>query len=306
MIEVRELTKEYGDERVLDRLSFTAHPGEVTGLLGPSGSGKSVAMRIVLGTESPTAGTVLVNGRSPNSTTRCTVAAMVGDHELDGGLTVADHLNHLAVGYGVSRRRVAEVLAETELSPVAGKFIGCLSTGVRQRLRIAGVLLSDAGVLLFDSPMTGLDPGRVRWAREQMHSLARAGRTVLVSGSDVGEMMLNARRVFVLRVGEPVVEASVHELADHFAGDVFVRSPRRGALLRVLSRMGATALPEPGGGLAVTGMEAWQIASAAAALFIPIQELTPRVGTFEDSNWNEGAHTPKRQRRETRSTIPTA
>ena len=282
MIEVRDLTQEYGDERVLDRVSFVARRGEVTGLLGPSGSGKSVLMRLILGTESPTAGTVLVNGLSRTGVSRRTVAAMVADRELDDSRSAADHLWHLAVGDGVGRRRVAEVLEEAGLSAVAAKPVGCLSTGARQRLRIAGVLLAGAEVLLFDSPMTGLDAGGIRWARELLNSLAREGRTVLVSGSDVNEMMFTARQVFVLRRGELIVESSAHELVEHFRGDVFVRSPRRGALMRLLSRMGGTVLPEPGGGLAVTGVEAWQIASVAAAHFIPVQEITPRVVSLEE------------------------
>ena len=188
----------------------------------------------------------------------------------------------LARSNGIGRRRVAEVLDEVGLSTVAGRPIGCFSFGMRQRLKIASALLGDPGVLLFDEPMSGLDVEDIQWIRDLMWSLAAQGRTVLVSSHQVSEIALTADQLLIVRRGELLEEISTRELIERFPRDVFVRTPRRGGLTKVLTGMGATVLPEPGGGLSVTGMEAWRIAAAAAEHYIPIQELTPRDASLEN------------------------
>ncbi|MDQ3762844.1 MAG: ATP-binding cassette domain-containing protein [Actinomycetota bacterium] len=285
MIEVRELTKDYGDKRVVNRLSFTARPGVVTGFLGPKGSGKSTTMRIILGLDAPTSGTALVNGQRYAATIdrpMRTVGALLDAGTMHGRRSAADHLRRLARNNGIGRHRVAEVLDAVGLSAVAGKQTSGFSPGMRQRLRIAGALLGDPGVLLFDEPVDGLDPEGIRWIRDLMRSLAAQGRTVLVSSHHMREMALTADQLLIIGRGELITEISSRELAERFRRDVFVRSPRRSGLSRVLTGMGATVLAEPGGGLSVTGMDAWRIASAAAAHYIPIQELTPRSVSLED------------------------
>jgi ABC-2 type transport system ATP-binding protein len=285
MIEVRELTKDYGDTRAVNRLSFTARPGVVTGFVGPTGSGKSTTMRIILGLDAPTSGTALVNGQCHATIDRPmnTVGALLDVGALHGGRSAADHLRFLARGNGIGYCRVAEVLEEVGLSAVAGRRIGSFSVGMRQRLGIAGALLGDPGVLVFDDPVNGLDPDGIRWIRDLMRSLAAQGRTVLVSSHHISEMALTADQLLIIGRGELITETSTQELAQRFRRDVFVRTPRRGGLTRVLTDMGATVLAEPGGGLSVTGLDAWRIASAAAVHYIPIQELTPRSGSLEDA-----------------------
>jgi ABC-2 type transport system ATP-binding protein len=284
MIEVRELTKDYGDQHAVNRLSFTARPGVVTGVLGPNGSGKSTTMRLILGLDAPTAGTALVNGQRCANVDRPmhTVGALLDASLVPGGRSAAVHLWCQARGNGISRRRVDEVLDESGLSAVAGKPIGEFSLGMRQRLGIAGALLGDPGVLLFDEPANGLDPDGTEWIRDLMRSLAAQGRTILVSSRDMSEMALAADQLLIIDHGELITEVSTWELTERLRRDVFVRSPRRSGLTRVLTGMGATVLAEPEGGLSVTGMDAWRIASAAAAHYIPIQELTPRNASFED------------------------
>jgi ABC-2 type transport system ATP-binding protein len=226
-----------------------------------------------------------VNGQRPATIDRPihTVGAPLDVAAMAGGRSAADHLRFVASGNGIGRRRVAEVLEEVGLSAVGAKRIGGFSLDMRQRLRIAGALLGDPGVLLFDEPMTGLDQEGIQWIRDLMQSLAAAGRTILVSGNNMKEMVLTADQLIIIRRGKLMIEASVRELAERFQRDVFVRSPRRSGLTRVLTGMGATVLAEPGGGLSVTGMDAWRIASAAAAHYIPIQELTPRSASLEDA-----------------------
>ncbi len=284
MIKVRELTKEYGDKRVVNRLSFTARAGVVTGLLGPNGSGKSTTMRIILGLDTPTSGIALVNGQRVSITDRPmhTVGAPLDGGAMQGECSAADHLRCLARSNGIGRRRAAEVLDEVRLSSVADKRIGSLSPGMRQRLRVASALLGDPGVLLFDEPLDGLDPEGIRWIRDLTRSLAAQGRTVLVSSRHMSEMALTADQLLITARGKLITEISTLELTERSQRDVFVRSPRRGGLTKVLTSMGATVLAESGGGLSVTGVEAWRIAAAAAEHYIPIQELTPRIASLED------------------------
>ncbi|HKR50301.1 MAG TPA: ATP-binding cassette domain-containing protein [Pseudonocardiaceae bacterium] len=285
MIEVCELTKDYGDKRALNRLTFTACPGVVTGFLGPNGSGKSTTMRLILGLDLPTAGTALVNGQCHATIVRPmrTVGALLDTGVLPGDRSAADHLRSLARSNGIGRRRVAELLEDAGLAAMAGERIASLSLGMRQRLKIACALLGDPGVLLFDEPGNGLDSDGIRWIRDLMRSLAEQGRTVLVSSRHLSELAPTADQLLIIGRGELITETSMQELTERFQHDVFVRTPRRGGLTGVLTGMGATVLTEPSGGLSVTGLEAWRIASAAAAHHIPIQELTPRNASLEDA-----------------------
>ena len=284
MIEVRELIKVYGNKRALNRLSLTASPGVVTGLLGPEGSGKSTTMRIILGVDAPTSGIALVNGQRPATIKRpvLTVGASLDAGAMHGGCSAAEHLRCQARNNGISRRRVTEVLDEVGLSPMADDRIGSFSPAMRQRLSIAGALLGGPSVLLLDEPMHGQDSESIRWTRDLMRSLAAQGRTVLVSGNHLSEMVGTADKLLVMRRGELSAEISRQELTERCRRDVFVRSPRRSGLTGVLTGMGATVLPEPDGGLSITGMDSWRIASVAAAHYIPIQELTPRSASLED------------------------
>jgi ABC-2 type transport system ATP-binding protein len=211
-------------------------------------------MRIILDLDDPTAGTALVNGPRYATIDRSmhAVGALLDPCTMHGGRSAADHLRCLARCNGIDRRRMIEVLDEVGL------------------------------VLLFDEPWDGLDPEGIRWIRDLTRSLAAYGRTVLVSSRHMSEMALIADQLLITARGKLITEISTLELTERSQRDVFVRSPRRGGLTKVLTSMGATVLAEPGGGLSVTGMEAWRIATAAAEHCIPIQELTPRIASLED------------------------
>ncbi|HZS20291.1 MAG TPA: ABC transporter ATP-binding protein [Pseudonocardiaceae bacterium] len=284
MIEVRELIKDYGDKRAVNQLSFIARPGMVTGFVGPKGSGKSTTMRIVLGLDTPTSGTALVNGQHHAALKRSmrTVGAMLEVQAVPADCTAADHLRFLGRESRICPHRVTEVLRQVELSAMADKRVSELPHGMRQRLGVAGALLNDPGVLLFDEPMRGLDAENIEWSRDLMQSLADEGRTVLVSSSQMQDMALTADHLLIINHGELIMEAATAELIDRFHRDVLVRSPRRSGLTRVLTDLGATVRAESGGGLSVTGIDSWRIASAAAEHHIPLQELTPRNRSLED------------------------
>ncbi|MET7362285.1 ATP-binding cassette domain-containing protein [Streptomyces sp. NPDC005562] len=214
MIEAQSLTKRYGPNVAVDAVSFGVLPGAVTGFLGPNGSGKSTTMRMIMGLDRPDAGHAHIHG-VPYGELRWPareVGALLEARTFHPGRTAVQHLTMLAAAGGVPRSRVDEVLGLVGLGDVAGRRAGTYSLGMAQRLGIAGALLGDPGVLLFDEPVNGLDPEGVRWIRELMKSLAAEGRTVLLSSHLIGEMALTADHLLVIGQGRLLADTSVREL----------------------------------------------------------------------------------------------
>jgi ABC-2 type transport system ATP-binding protein len=218
VIEVRELTKRYRRKVAVDRLSFRAVPGQVTGFLGPNGAGKSTTMRVLLGLAAPTAGDGLINGRRYAGLRRPMheVGALLDAGAVHGGRTARTHLRCLARANGIGGDRVESMLEYVGLGTVAGKRVGGFSLGMKQRLGIAAALLGDPPVLLFDEPVNGLDPEGVRWIRELARSLAGAGRTILVSSHLMSEMQLTADRLVIIGRGRLIADTTVRELVDRY------------------------------------------------------------------------------------------
>jgi ABC-2 type transport system ATP-binding protein len=174
----------------VDGLSFTVHPGRVTGFLGPNGAGKSTTMRVILGLDAPTAGRATIGGQ-PYARLRCPlhqVGALLDAGAVHGGRTARNHLLALAASNGIGARRVDEVLGLVGLDSAAGRRVRGFSLGMRQRLGIAAALLGDPGVLMFDEPVNGLDPEGLAWIRGLFQQLAAEGRTVFVSSHLMSEM----------------------------------------------------------------------------------------------------------------------
>ncbi|GAA5081203.1 ABC-2 type transport system ATP-binding protein [Thermocatellispora tengchongensis] len=285
MIEVRELTKRYGDALAVDRLSFRVEPGHVTGFLGPNGAGKSTTMRVLLGLDVPTAGQALINGRPYTSMRRPLheVGALLDAGAVHGGRTALDHLRWLARSNGIDRRRVTELLERVGLAGVARKRIGGFSLGMRQRLGIAAALLGDPGVLLLDEPVNGLDPDGVRWIRELLRSLAAEGRTILLSSHLMSEMELTAERIVIVGRGRLIADTTVRELAARYQRGVLVRSSREAELAGVLTAAGASVTAAPEGGLTVSGLDAVAIGELAAGHGIPVHEVRTRTASLEET-----------------------
>lgn len=283
MIEVNDVTKRYGDTVAVDRLSFTVRQGTVTGFLGPNGAGKTTTMRMMLGLDAPTSGTVTVNGRSYRTlpAPMHEVGALLDAKAALGGCTAYQHLRWLAQAGGISRRRIGEVIAIVGLSDVAGKRVSGFSLGRYQRLGIAGALLGDPRILLFDEPVNGLDPEGIRWIRTLLKQLAAEGRTIFLSSHLMSEMEETADHILVISRGRLIADASVAEFTQRSAGShVHVVSPQADALAPLLRRAGATVTGDDGA-LTVTGMQAGQIGALAMAHRIELHELTPRKATLE-------------------------
>jgi ABC-2 type transport system ATP-binding protein len=286
MIEVYELAKRYGQAIAVDELTFEVHPGKVTGFLGPNGSGKSTTMRIILGLDAPNAGEALVCNQPYQRLVRPlhVVGALLDAQAVHGGRTAFRHVESIARSNGIGRARVAEVLGRAGLDSVAGKRVGGFSLGMKQRLGIAVALLGDPPVLMFDEPVNGLDPEGILWIRQLMRSLAAEGRTVFVSSHLMSEMALTADHVIVIGRGSLIADCPVSDLTRAGSGgNVLVVSPYPAELSDLLRRNGASVQPEPGGGLAVIGLEAAAIAALAASAGIAIHELTPRHATLEQA-----------------------
>ncbi|MFJ8112845.1 ABC transporter ATP-binding protein [Streptomyces sp. NPDC096132] len=291
MIEAVGLTKRYGDKTAVYNLSFQVRPGAVTGFLGPNGSGKSTTMRMILGLDNPTAGTVTIGGypyrRLPNAARQ--VGALLDAKAVHGGRHARNHLLSLAQLSGIPARRVDEVLGVVGLQDVAKKRSKGFSLGMGQRLGIAAALLGDPQVLLFDEPVNGLDPEGILWVRNLMKSLAAEGRTVFVSSHLMSEMALTADHLIVIGRGQLLSDMSVQDfIAANSAGFARVRTPHtepqlREKLAAALTAAGGHVLPEQDGALRVTGLVLPQISDIAHDTDVRLWELSPHQASLEEA-----------------------
>ena len=286
MIEVNGLTKRYGGTTAVNDLTFTVRPGRVTGFLGPNGAGKSTTLRMILGLNAPTGGSVTVDGRPFRDHPRGLrhVGALLDAGDVHGGRSAAAHLAVLARSNAVPRGRVAEVLQEVGLSDAARRRIGGFSLGMKQRLGIAAALLGDPPVLLFDEPLNGLDPEGVLWVRGLFRRLAAEGRTVLVSSHMMREMEHTADHLVVIGRGELIADQSLAEFAARGTGPtVTVRTPDPAALTELLAPVGASVRPGGDGALTVTGLAAARIAELAFEHRLLLTELATHAVSLEQA-----------------------
>ncbi|KAA2251444.1 ATP-binding cassette domain-containing protein [Solihabitans fulvus] len=286
MIEAVGLTKRYGQTVAVDNLSFTVQPGRVTGFLGPNGAGKSTTMRMILGLDNPTAGRVLIGGKPYKQLDRPlrTVGALLDAKWVHPNRSARAHLLWLARSNGLPARRVDEVLELVGLTKVAKRRAGGFSLGMSQRLGIAGALLGDPGVLLFDEPVNGLDPEGILWIRNFMQGLAADGRTVLVSSHLLSEMALTAEDLVVIGRGKLISQGSTTDFIERSTENtVLVRSPHLDKLRPALLDKGFTVREDGDGTLTVSGASSDQIGDIAAAGGVVLHELSPQRGSLEQA-----------------------
>jgi ABC-2 type transport system ATP-binding protein len=286
MIEVRGLTKIYGEKTAVEDLTFTIEPGMVTGFLGPNGAGKSTTMRIIAGLDSPTRGTVLVNGQRY----RDAVAPMgelgilLEAKAVHTGRSARNHLLALAQTNGVSRARVSEVIDLVGLREVASKRVGGFSLGMGQRLGVAAALLGNPRTIVLDEPVNGLDPEGVAWIRHLLKSLAAEGRTVFMSSHLMSEVAMTAERLIVVGRGRLIADTTVEEFIAQASGNaVRVCSPQAAQLRELLLRPDVSVASAEPQVLEVVGLTAEQIGTVAWENHIPIFELTSQPASLEDA-----------------------
>ncbi|MEV6877616.1 ATP-binding cassette domain-containing protein [Amycolatopsis sp. NPDC051128] len=289
MITLRGLTKRYGEKTVVDALTCDVEPGRVTGFLGPNGAGKSTTMRMTVGLDRPQDGEALVGGRHYAELRHPLreVGALLDAKALHPGRSAGKHLLAMARSNGIAPGRVEEVLATVGLSDVAGKRAGQFSLGMGQRLGIAGALLGDPGVLMFDEPVNGLDPDGVRWVRQLMRSLAAEGRTVFVSSHLMSEMQLTADHLVVIGKGKLLADAPVAEfIAGNSRTTVSVVVPadaERDALDRRLRAEGGLTHPGEPGELVVDGLAVTHVGDLAHELGVRMHGLAERTASLEQA-----------------------
>jgi ABC-2 type transport system ATP-binding protein len=291
MIEAAGLTKRYGKTLAVDDLSFSVQPGKVTGFLGPNGAGKSTTMRMILGLDAPTGGDVRIDGQHYRDLHRplTKVGALLDAKWVHPNRSARAHLTWMAVSNKLPKKRVDEVLDMVGLGSVANKRAGGYSLGMSQRLGIAGALLGDPEVLLFDEPVNGLDPEGIVWIRNFMHRLAGDGRTVFVSSHLLSEMSLTAEELVVIGRGKLIAQSSTQEFVDRASGTtVKVRSPHLDKLQAALQRNDAKIRLEndenDGPVLFVEGeVTTAQIGDLAAAEGVTLHELTLQRGSLEQA-----------------------
>jgi ABC-2 type transport system ATP-binding protein len=292
MIEAKGLAKRYGDKTAVAGLSFTVRPGTVTGFLGPNGAGKTTTMRLILGLDRPTEGSVTVNGKpfSGLYSPMREVGALLDAKAVHGGRSAYSHLLCLAQTNDIPRKRVDEVLSIVGLSEVARKRSKGFSLGMSQRLGIAATLLGDPEILMFDEPVNGLDPEGILWIRNLMRGLAAEGRTVFVSSHLMSEMENTADHLIVIGKGKLIADCSMAEfIARSTQQAVRAKTPRPDALARAVASAGGRATitgnATPGGSaeLEVRGLDPERIGDVAFAAGVPLHLLAPARASLEEA-----------------------
>ncbi len=286
MIEARNLTKAYGPTLAVDDLSFDVQPGSVTGFLGPNGAGKTTTMRMIVGLDRPTSGSVTIDGRTYRNlpVPLQEVGALLDAKAFNGGRSGYNHLLCLAQANGIPKRRVDEVLAIVGMESAAKRRAKAFSLGMGQRLGIAAALLGDPQILIFDEPVNGLDPEGIAWVRRLMRDLASVGRTVFVSSHLMSEMALTADHVIVIGRGRLIRDESMSSFIDSSSTrSVLVRSPEVARLAGLVRSAGATVRSDDSGALVVVGIDAASVGEIAAAAGIVLHELAPQRASLEEA-----------------------
>ncbi|GAB4589606.1 ABC transporter ATP-binding protein [Nocardia sp. IFM 10818] len=290
MIELRGLTKHYGQTVAVSDLTFTVRPGQVTGFLGPNGAGKSTTMRMILGLDKPTSGTALIDGK-PYKELRNpleSVGALLDAKWVHPNRSARAHLAWLAASNNIPNSRVEEVLRLVGLAEVANKNAGGFSLGMSQRLGLAGALLGDPQVLLFDEPVNGLDPEGILWIRRFMQRLAAEGRTVLVSSHLLSEMAQTADHLIVIGRGKLIADTTTKDFIEKASeSSVRVRSPQLDQLRSLLTSNGMTVredgADQDGPALVVAGVTSDVVGKLAGANDITLFELSPQRASLEEA-----------------------
>jgi ABC-2 type transport system ATP-binding protein len=283
-VDVRGLTKSFGQVRAVQDLSFTVEPGSVTGFLGPNGAGKTTTLRMMLGLETPDAGTATFNGAAyPTLPEPVRTVGAVLETAFHPARTGRNHLRVYCRAAGLPLERADQALLQVGLADAGNRRAGGYSLGMRQRLALATALLGDPPVLVLDEPANGLDPEGIQWLRGFIRHLAHdEGRTVLVSSHLLSEVEQTVDRVVIVGAGRLVREGSMDELrsgADG-AGTVLVRSPDAARLATVLREDG-TQVTVDGDILTVTGRSTAEVGGRAFAAGVELHELRTEASGLE-------------------------
>ena len=283
-IEIDGLRKRFGSTQALDGMTFTVHPGHVTGFVGPNGAGKSTTMRVVVGLDAPDAGTATVGGRPYHSLKNPLghVGSLLDAGALQPSRSARNHLLWLAHSQGLKAGRVDEVIALSGLQSAARRRAGGYSLGMRQRLGIAAALLGDPAVLIFDEPFNGMDPEGIVWMKDFLRSLAAQGRAVLVSSHLMGELEDTAGHLVVVGRGRVIADTSVADLIAAASGNrITLRTTAPADAMTVLAGAGAEITFNGSGVLEVSNLSSELVVAALTSHAIPFSEVSAHRATLE-------------------------
>jgi ABC-2 type transport system ATP-binding protein len=286
IIEVSGLHKRFGPAIALDGMSFTVTAGQVTGFIGPNGAGKSTTMRVILGLDTPDAGTALIGGRPYRSLRRplCHVGSLLDAAALQPSRRARHHLLWLAHSQGLTAKRVDEVIEQAGLREVARRRAGGYSLGMRQRLGLAAAMLGNPPVLMLDEPFNGLDPEGIVWIRRFLRSLAAEGRAVLVSSHLMSELQDTADHLVVAGRGHVIADTSMRELIATASGNrVLLRTPALPEASMVLRGAGAAVEVTGGDTLMAAGLPTDQVVRLLNARDVPFSEVSAHRATLEEA-----------------------
>jgi ABC-2 type transport system ATP-binding protein len=270
----------------VDDLSFDVNPGVVTGFIGPNGSGKTTTMRLILGLDTPSGGEVTIGGKQYRDLPAPLheVGALIDAKAVHPSRTAYHYLLGLAQSNAIPSTRVNEVLGLVGMEAAAGRRVGEFSLGMGQRLGIAGALLGDPPVLMFDEPLNGLDPEGIVWIRELMQRLAAEGRTVFVSSHLMNEMAVTADHLIVIGQGKLLRDEGVNEFVESNSEHwVLVRSPQLAELIAEAKRVGARVRPGTEDSMEISGLDSRAIGELAANKGITLHELATQRASLEDA-----------------------
>lgn len=220
MIEVKNVTKTYGSFKAVDNISFTINDGEIVGLLGPNGAGKSTTMNMITGFIEPTEGEIIINSydilkKSKNAKKQ--IGYMPEGVPLYNDLTVKEFINYMAdlkmVNKKEKKEKVQNILKETNLQDVQNKLIKNLSRGYKQRVSLAGALVSDPNILILDEPTVGLDPKQITEIRTLIKELGKE-HTIILSSHILSEVSQICEKVIIINKGKIVAIDSPKNLED--------------------------------------------------------------------------------------------
>ena len=284
-VEVRDLSKRFGDVAAVEHLSFDVEAGRVTGFLGPNGAGKSTTLRALLGLVRPTSGAARFDGRRYDELERpaTRVGAVLEDASFHPSRSARNHLRILATAGRIPVARVDESLSAVGLDGVADRRVKGYSMGMRQRLAIAAALLGDPQVLILDEPTNGLDPPGIGWLRGLLREQAARGCAVLVSSHILAEVAQSVDDVVVIADGRLRAQGTLEEVLG--AGDgpaTEVRAQDAVRLTAALERRGLR-VQRDGETLHVLGATPAQVGEIARTEQLAVVGLAPRARSLEQA-----------------------
>ena len=217
-IVIKYLTKKYGNQLALNKVSFSIEQGEVVGLLGPNGAGKSTLMKSITNAIIPDSGDILVNNSSVNTNpieTKSQIGFLQENNPLYMDMYVKEYLEFVMNIRGEKKQRVAEVIAEVGLNPEQHKKINQLSKGYKQRVGLAQAILSKPQILILDEPTNGLDPNQIIEIRELIREIGK-NTTIILSTHIMQEVEALCSRVILLNKGEIVADQPIEDFKGQY------------------------------------------------------------------------------------------